>query len=193
MVRCRLTLHTGALNSSEQGVHAAWPRGGTSQGSGMDALGLGRACPRERLYPQRLHQTHFYPCDLLGVSLQWFNGSMKMKVRNGGAALSRESGREVPHPFKDHMANRTGCIICEALCKMKMWGSLFQSCWEFEEDDSRALNQVRAHVSTWSASCGRFWVLTIYIVHGDSQKKKKAFVFIDYFIELYKMGINTCI
>lgn len=45
---------------------------------------------------------------------------------------------------------------------------------------------------TWSASCRWFWLLSIYMDHGDIQKKN-AFIFIGYFIELYKMGINKCI
>lgn len=36
------------------------------------------------------------------------------------------------------------------------------------------------------------WLLSIYMDHGDIQKKN-AFIFIEYFIELYKMGINKCI
>lgn len=45
---------------------------------------------------------------------------------------------------------------------------------------------------TWSASCRWLGLLSIYMDHGDIQKKN-AFIFIDYFIELYKMGINKWI
>lgn len=43
---------------------------------------------------------------------------MKMKAGNEGA-LSGDSGRERPNSFKDHMANKTDCIICKAQCKIK--------------------------------------------------------------------------
>lgn len=54
------------------------------------------------------------------VCCGWFNASVKTKAGNRGAALSGDSGREGPDPFMGRMANRTGCTVCKARCKIKM-------------------------------------------------------------------------
>lgn len=40
---------------------------------------------------------------------------------------------------------RTGYVICRAQFKIKMWGSLFNYYKEFQDGDSRALNQAWCH------------------------------------------------
>lgn len=82
----------------------------------MEALGLGRAwwegegwttraCVCLIFLPITGSQDSFPPPTMSAWQVY------EMKVGNGGAALSGDSGREGPHPSKDRVANRTGRVI----------------------------------------------------------------------------------